>query len=94
MEIKHVERDGRGAFLIREDGKRLAEMTYVKAGETGFIIDHTEVDESFRGQRVGEKLVAAAVDFARKNSLKIYATCPFAIRVFQKHPEYGDVFAG
>jgi predicted GNAT family acetyltransferase len=44
MEIKHVEKGGRGGFVIREDGKRLAEMTYVIAGETGFIIDHTEID--------------------------------------------------
>jgi uncharacterized protein len=40
---------------------RLAEMTYVTAGESGFIIDHTEVDQSLRGQGVGEKLLDEAV---------------------------------
>ncbi|HLA95498.1 MAG TPA: GNAT family N-acetyltransferase [Pyrinomonadaceae bacterium] len=94
MEIKHVEKGGRGAFLIKEDGKRLAEMTYVTAGETGFIIDHTDVDESLRGQKVGDKLLAEAVKYAREKSLKIYATCPFALHVFKKTQDYADVFAG
>lgn len=94
MDIKHVEKGGRGAFLIRENDKRLAEMTYVTAGETGFIIDHTEIDESLRGQRVGEQLVAAAVEHARKNNLKIFATCPYAMRVLGQHPEYSDVYSG
>ncbi len=67
-------------------------MTYVAAGENAFIIDHTFVDESLRGQKVGDKLVAAAVEYARENGLKIYATCPFALRVLTNTPEYHDVF--
>ncbi len=95
MEIKHIEKGGRGAFLIRgEDGKRLAEMTYVTAGETGFIIDHTEVDESLRGQKVGDKLLAEAVNYAREKGLKIFATCPFAIRKLTDNADYADVFSG
>lgn len=94
MDIKHVENKGRGAFLIRAGGKRLAEMTYVKAGDSSFIVDHTEVDASLRGQHVGEQLVEAAVEHARNNNLKIFATCPYATSVFQKHPEYADVFSG
>lgn len=94
MEIKHVEKGGRGGFLIREDGKRLAEMTYVNAGETGFIIDHTEVDESLRGQKVGDKLLAEAVKYAREKGLKIFATCPFALRKLSNNPEYADIFGG
>ncbi len=95
MEIKHIENDSRGAFVIRgEDKKRLAEMTYSKAGETGIIIDHTEVEESFRGQKIGESLLAEAVKFAREKGLKIYATCPFALRKLQSNEDYADVFGG
>jgi len=93
MDIKHIEKGGRGAFLIKVDGKRLAEMTYVTAGETGIIIDHTEVDESLRGQKVGDKLLAAAVDHARSKGLKIFATCPFALRKQTNNSEYHDVFS-
>ncbi|MBX3287790.1 MAG: N-acetyltransferase [Acidobacteria bacterium] len=91
-EIKHIERGGRGAFIVKSDGKRLAEMTYVNAGDTGFIIDHTEVDDSLKGQGVGKELLAAAVEYARANRLKVYATCPFALRELNNTPEYHDVF--
>lgn len=95
MEIKHVEKGGRGGFIIRgEDGKRVAELTYSVAGDTGFIIDHTEVDDSLRGQKIGDKLLAEAVRYARDKGLKIYATCPFALRKLQSTPEYADVFGG
>lgn len=95
MEIKHVEKGGRGGFIVRgEDGKRVAEMTYTTAGETGFIIDHTEVDDSLRGQKVGDKLLAEAVKYAREKRLKIFATCPFALAKLKKTAEYADVFGG
>lgn len=95
MEIKHIEKGGRGAFLILgEDRERLAEMTYTTAGESGFIIDHTEVNDSLRGQKVGDNLLAEAVKYAREKGLKIYATCPFAIRKLQDNEEYADVFGG
>ena len=94
MDIKHIEHGGRGAFIIKVEGKRLAEMTYVNAGETGFIIDHTEVDESLRGQKVGDNLLAEAVKYAREKGLKIFATCPFALRKLQQDADYADVFAG
>lgn len=94
MDIKHIEKGGRGAFLIKEDGKRLAEMTYVTAGESGFIIDHTEVDDSLRGQKVGDSMLAEAVKYAREKGLKIYATCPFALRKLQENADYADVFGG
>ena len=95
MEIKHVEKGGRGGFIIRaDDGGRLAEMTYTTAGETGIIIDHTEVDGSLRGQNVGESLLAEAVKHARLKGLKIYATCPFALAKLKENAEYHDVFGG
>jgi len=94
MEITRIEKGGRGAFLIKADGKRVAEMTYVTAGEGGFIIDHTEVDESLRGQKIGDKLLAEAVKYARENGLKIYATCPFALKKLQENADFADVFGG
>ncbi|MBX3244336.1 MAG: N-acetyltransferase [Acidobacteria bacterium] len=92
-DIKHIEHGGRGAFIVKIDGKRLAEMTYVTVGDTGFIIDHTEVDKSLEGQGVGKELLAAAVAHAREKGLKIYATCPFALRELTNTPEYHDVFS-
>ncbi len=94
MEIRQIEKGGRGAFVIRIDGRRVAEMAYAYDGETGFNIDHTEVDESLRGQSVGDKLLAEAVKYAREKGLKISATCSFALKKLQENADYADVFAG
>jgi len=94
MEITRIEKGGRGAFLIKADGKRVAEMAYFTTGESGFTIDHTEVDESLRGQKIGDKLLAEAVKYARENGLKIHATCPFALKRLQENADYADVFGG
>ena len=66
-------------------------MTYTWAGDSKFIIDHTEVSPDFNGKGVGKKLVIAAVEYARANNLKIIPLCPFAKSVFDKVEEIRDV---
>ena len=51
----------------------------------------TDVSASLQGQGIGQQLVAYAVEFARKNHLKIIPICPYAIKQFEKHPEFNDV---
>lgn len=91
MEIKREETGSKGAFFVEEGGKRLAYMTYSKAGPGRIIIDHTEVGEALKGKNAGKQLVAAAVDYARKSNLKILPLCPFAHSVFKRVKEYADV---
>lgn len=91
MEVLHKTFDHKGAFVAQSDSKKAGEMTYSKAGETMFIIDHTEVEPEFSGQGVGKKLVLAAVDFARENHLKILPLCPFAKATFNKDTSIQDV---
>ena len=55
------------------------------------IIDHTEVEESYRGAHVGLGLVSAVVDIARTQKRKVVALCPFAAAMFNRHPEFSDV---
>lgn len=91
MEILQSDDGKKGAFYIELDGERLAEMTYVWAGESKFIIDHTEVSDKLAGKGAGKQLVAKAVEFAREKGLKIMPLCPFANSVFKKTPAYSDV---
>ncbi|WP_343705962.1 GNAT family N-acetyltransferase [Flavobacterium sp.] len=91
MEIQQINDTRRGYFEAVEDGKEAGKMTYTWAGDTKFIIDHTEVSPDFNGKGVGKKLVMAAVDYARANNLKIIPLCPFAKSVFDKVPEIHDV---
>lgn len=91
MEVKHQNTSSKGSFFIEETGKRLAEMTYSKAGDKLLIIDHTEVSEALKGKGAGKQLVHASVEFARQNNIKILPLCPFAKSVFEKVKEYSDV---
>ena len=91
----HREQDGRrGAFFIVSDGKRVAEQTFtLRQGGKAMSIDHTEVDASLRGQGIARQLTLAAVDWARRQKLKILPICPFAKAVFDRDPSLHDVLA-
>ena len=91
MEIKQINDIRRGYFEALEGGKEAGKMTYTWAGDSKFIIDHTEVNAEFNGKGVGKKMVMAAVDYARNNNLKIIPLCPFAKSVFDKTEEIRDV---
>ena len=90
FEIEHERSGHRGAFVVRKDGERLAEMTYTVAGSR-VIIDHTDVDDRLRGTGVGKQLVHAAVEWARAEKAQLMPLCPFAKSVFDKTPDYADV---
>jgi predicted GNAT family acetyltransferase len=94
MESIRHEFDGKkGAFFLEVDGKRLAEMVYVMAGDDKMIIDHTDVDESLKGQGVGKKIQEKLVAYVREKGIKVIPLCPFAKAMFAKVKEWGDVLA-
>lgn len=91
MEIQQINDIKKGYFEATEDGKEAGKMSYTWAGDSKFIIDHTEVSDEFGGKGVGKKLLMATVDYARNNNLKIIPLCPFAKSVFDKTEEIRDV---
>jgi uncharacterized protein len=86
MEIKQQHYEGRGKFHIDENGKRLAEMSYSMQSSTIMAIEHTEVDPSLRGLKVGDRLLEKALAFAREKQLKILPLCSFVQAIFKKDP--------
>lgn len=93
MEIIQENNEKNGVFKAIENGVEAGDMTYVWAGDKKIIIDHTGVQEAFNGQGVGKKMVLAAVEFARKNDLKIMPLCPFAKATFERNADIRDVLA-
>lgn len=91
MIVQQRDNEHKGEFFIEQEGERLAEMTYSWAGTDKFIIDHTDVSDTLRGQGVGRYLLDAAVQFARDRQVKIIPLCPFAKSVFQKDANIQDV---
>ena len=91
MLVQQTDNQKKGAFFVEQDAERLAEMTYSWAGEDKFIIDHTDVSDTLRGQGIGRHLLDAAVNFAREKQVKIIPLCPYAKSVFDKDPTLHDV---
>ena len=93
MKILRQEDGDYGSFYIEENGLKKGLMTYKKSGANEITIDHTEVDQNVREKGLGRQMVAAAVEYARENDMKIVPTCPFVERIIDKTSEFQDVLA-
>jgi predicted GNAT family acetyltransferase len=91
MEIQVEDNGKKGAFFIQENGKRLAEMSFVWTGDGDFIVDHTEVNEALNGKGIGKQLVKRAVEMAREKKSKLIPLCPFTKSVIERTKEFQDV---
>ncbi len=92
MLINQEQEERNGEFFVEEEGERLAVMTYSIADDGLMIINHTEVDDSLRGKKVGYSLVNHAVELAREKHFNILPLCSFAKSVFDKKgDEWKDV---
>lgn len=91
LPIELEDNGSKGRYVVRGPEGAEAEMTFSKVGESRIIIDHTGVPDVFRGQGVGARLVARAVEDARAASKKILPLCPFAAAQFKRHEEWADV---
>ncbi len=90
MIIQHKENSNKGAFYIERNGETVAEMVY-RMEKDRMVIEHTEVDETLRGQNVGFQLVENGVEYAGEQHLKIVPLCAFAKKVLERHKELQDV---
>jgi len=91
QEIQHIFDGKKGSFLLEIEGKKLATMDYVMSGERKLIIEHTEVDDSLKGQGIGKKLLEKLVEYTRNKQIKVLPLCSFASAVLNKTPEWQDI---
>lgn len=93
MEIQMIEDGSKGRFAAMDNGTEAGHITYSKAGDTTLILDHTEVNDVYRGQGIGKIIVMHIVEVARKEGLRILPLCPFAKAVFERTEEIRDVLS-
>jgi hypothetical protein len=72
--------------LVLETGGEEAELVYRTNGRR-LVLVHTEVPESLGGQGIGGRLVAAAVERARREDLTLVPVCPYARQWLERHPD-------
>ena len=68
----------------------LALIAYEMDGNTMSIL-HTEVPEEVEGHGVASQLAKFALDYARKEQLKVKVYCSFVKVFLRRHPEYQDL---
>lgn len=71
-------------------GDELAVSEYRRHGST-IIFTHTEVPPSMEGKGIGNLLAHAALDYARKEKLRVVPVCKFIAAFIERHPEYQDL---
>jgi len=78
-------------FDLTIDGDKRGYLDYSLPDASTMAIHFVEVDPELRGTGMGERLVAAAVDWARVNGRRIVPRCSFARAVLTRTPAYQDV---
>lgn len=72
-------------LMKNETEKIVAEITFPETSQGVFVIDHTSVDESLRGQGIAPKLVQAAVEEIKKHGGQVKATCSYPKKWLNEH---------
>lgn len=93
LAIEIEDNGAKGRYVVRGADGAEAELTFTRVGEQRLIIDHTGVPDVFRGQGIGARLVARAVEDARAAGKTIIPLCPFAAAQFRRNPEWDDVLS-
>ncbi len=87
-----LDEKGQGHFYVPDGEEQVAEMVVSIAGDM-LTVYHTEVLPKAEGKGLAKQLLAAMVDHARKNELKVIPLCPYVHAQFKRHPDdYADVW--
>jgi len=76
-------------FEVWIDG-HLSELDYHQDKGT-FVIAHVGVHPQHRGHGVAGKLTRAALEYAKRRSLRVIPLCPYAAAYIRRNPEYNDL---
>lgn len=83
MEIK--ERNNT-LVLLNDKRQAVGEMGFSKNSDV-LIVTRTFINPAFRGQGLAELLMNRAVEIAKKENLKISATCSYGVKYIENHKE-------
>ncbi|MEY8708306.1 GNAT family N-acetyltransferase [Bacteroides faecichinchillae] len=86
MDYKIIHQPEQKLFKTEVDG-RTAFVEYRLLGDNLDII-HTIVPPPIEGRGIAAALVKATYDFALQNRLKPKATCSYAVKWLERHPEF------
>jgi predicted GNAT family acetyltransferase len=80
-----------GEFYATVEGKK-ATLTF-SLRDKELVANATYTPPELRGRGIAARLVEAAIDYSRKNGLKIYPVCSYVIEYFKRRPELGSLLS-
>ena len=89
FDIQHNESESR--FETTIDGE-VAFAEYETESDS-IVLTHTIVPRKIEKRGVGSAIIRHALDYARRENLKVVPQCGFAAAFVERHPEYQDLVA-
>jgi predicted GNAT family acetyltransferase len=86
--IKH---DGKYNKFFTVVGGKESNLTYEKIADQILDFKLMFVPKNLRGQGIAGKVVDFALTYARKNNIKIKASCSYVQHFISVHPEFKDI---
>ena len=85
MTLQHHDNGKQGEFfLLDEQGKKIAKLTYFYETPDTINANHTFVDDSLRGQGMADKLYQALIHFIQAKKLTLHPTCSYIARKWER----------
>jgi len=84
-DLRVTDNQAESRLELEADG-HVAELEYRRNGNR-LVLIHTEVPTELEGRGLGGRLVTAAVERARRDSMTIVPLCPFARGWLERHPD-------
>lgn len=90
MDVRVTDNPEEDRYEAFADGELAGCTVYrLRPGRISFV--HTEIEDRFEGHGIGSKLVAEALDDARRRGLGVLPFCPFVNAFIERHREYVDL---
>lgn len=90
MDVSVQDNADRQRFEITVDGE-LGGFAAYRVRDGAVVITHTEVDQRYRGQGVGQELAQRTLDLLRERGDRLVPNCPFIAKYVAEHPKYADL---
>lgn len=79
-------------FYLGDDSERPDAALIFSLREGGIIsIDSTFVSPALQGQGIGRRLIEKAVEYARRENMKIIPVCSYAKKILSEDEQYADI---
>jgi len=78
-------------FEVSHEGQT-AVVDYIPA-KGSIVFTHTEVPRGWEGKGIASKMAHEALEYAKKEGLKVMPLCPYVATYIRRNPEYRALLA-